>query len=308
MSYNKYYLYKKQVSYDRGTTWEDVTPLETVPSGDSIGTYDTLEECESGYTPSPSYSGQYFTFEALEDGTFSFISFSNDNISYSIDSGNTWNTLASNTNSPTVTAGNKIMWKSTLASVSSSGIGRFTSTGRFNVEGNTMSLLYEDNFENQISLSGKTKVFEYLFSTCTGITSAENLVLPSTTLTTDCYHGMFWDCTNLTTAPVLSATTLGSRCYGRMFMGCTSLTTAPDLPAITLVSDCYEYMFYGCTSLNYIKCLATNVSGASATEHTENWLYNVSSTGTFVKNASIPKLNWPSGASGRPIDWTVQNA
>jgi hypothetical protein len=47
MSYRKYYLYKQQVSYDDGETWEDVSPLVTTPSGDSIGEYATLEECES---------------------------------------------------------------------------------------------------------------------------------------------------------------------------------------------------------------------------------------------------------------------
>jgi len=46
MSYIKYYLYKKQYSSDGGQTWYDVTPLETVPSGDSIGTYVTQAECE----------------------------------------------------------------------------------------------------------------------------------------------------------------------------------------------------------------------------------------------------------------------
>lgn len=57
MAYKKYYLYKKQASYDQGKTWEDVTPEEYAPSGDPIGYYDTLEECmaqyrtiQSGYT------------------------------------------------------------------------------------------------------------------------------------------------------------------------------------------------------------------------------------------------------------------
>jgi hypothetical protein len=43
MAYKKYYLYKKQVSYDQGETWEDTG--EYAPSGSSIGTYSTLEEC-----------------------------------------------------------------------------------------------------------------------------------------------------------------------------------------------------------------------------------------------------------------------
>lgn len=47
MSYKKYYLYKKQVSNDNGQTWADVVPEELIASGESIGTYDTLAECET---------------------------------------------------------------------------------------------------------------------------------------------------------------------------------------------------------------------------------------------------------------------
>ena len=47
MAYKKYYLYKKQVSYDQGETWEDTG--EYVPSGDPIGYYDTYEDCIAHY-------------------------------------------------------------------------------------------------------------------------------------------------------------------------------------------------------------------------------------------------------------------
>lgn len=47
MSYKKYYLYKQEVSYDDGETWEDVSPTVTTPSGDPIAEYATLEECEA---------------------------------------------------------------------------------------------------------------------------------------------------------------------------------------------------------------------------------------------------------------------
>ena len=46
MTYKKYYLYKEQVSYDGGVTYQDVEPLTTTPSGDPIASYSTLEECE----------------------------------------------------------------------------------------------------------------------------------------------------------------------------------------------------------------------------------------------------------------------
>lgn len=46
MPYNKYYISKKQYSTDSGQTWIDVYPLETTPSGDPIGSYSTMNECE----------------------------------------------------------------------------------------------------------------------------------------------------------------------------------------------------------------------------------------------------------------------
>lgn len=50
MSYSKYYVYKEQTSTDGGASWQ-YTGNET-PSGESIGTYSTLQECEgSGPTP-----------------------------------------------------------------------------------------------------------------------------------------------------------------------------------------------------------------------------------------------------------------
>lgn len=48
MPYKKYYIYKEQVSVDMGETWDDTG--NRAPSGDSIGEYSTLAECE-GKTP-----------------------------------------------------------------------------------------------------------------------------------------------------------------------------------------------------------------------------------------------------------------
>lgn len=62
MAYNKYYVYKRQVSTDNGQTWTDVYPLETKPYGSPIGTYGTLDECNgifkfrADYSDSTTYS------------------------------------------------------------------------------------------------------------------------------------------------------------------------------------------------------------------------------------------------------------
>ena len=141
-----------------------------------------------------------------------------------------------------------------------------------------------------------------MFEDCTNLTSAPEL--PATTLADGCYQYMFQGCTGLTTAPELPATTLAGWCYDSMFQDCTSLTTAPELPAITLATSCYGYMFSNCTSLNYIKCLATDISASTCTS---DWVSGVQTTsGTFVKAPSMS--SWPTGASGIPNNWTVEDA
>lgn len=153
-----------------------------------------------------------------------------------------------------------------------------------------------------------------MFEGCNSLTAAP--ALPTTTFTDygfdeqtfeeygslDCYMMMFKDCTSLTEAPELPATKLIHGVYQNMFQGCTSLQKAPVLPA-TKVADCaYSYMFDGCTSLNYIKCLATDITEEGAVNC---WMNDVPAGGTFIKSAA---MDWPSGASGIPTGWTVDNA
>ena len=242
VGYNKYSVEKKQQSTDGGTTWTDVSPIET-RQGELIEANST----DCGYVPPTpgGYETQYLTFEAIEDGTFTFTGKNSNSLSYSLDDGQTWTALASGSASPTVTAGNKIMWKGTCTP-SNTGIGKFSSTGTFNAYGNTMSIVHGDNFRNSITISDYQ--FASLFNN-TKVVNAENLVLPATTLNRSCYFEMFQGCTSLTTTPELPATTLANYCYQYMFKGCRSLVNAPELPAETLANYCYCCMFLGCTSL-----------------------------------------------------------
>ena len=278
----------------------------------------------SGDTPTPTLPN-YLRFVARQNGSFRL---SGNTVEYSLDSGTTWTELASDTESPSVSSGSIIMWKATNPPlVTNNGIGRFYSTGQFDVEGNIMSLIYGDDFEtattisndgqfmslfygnlNVINASGMTlpstnvpaNGYRSMFTNCTNIVTAPS-VLPATTLADRCYSSMFNGCTSLTTAPSLPATTLANYCYLSMFNGCTSLTTAPVLSATTLANNCYSYMFYNCTSLNNITCLATDMSAAYCTN---GWLRGVASSGTFTKAAS---MSWPTGDSGIPDGWTVED-
>ena len=199
----------------------------------------------------------YLKFIAKSKGTFKFTKA----VSYSIDNGLNWVELAANTNSPSIKKDGEILWKATLTP-SSSGIGTFSSTANFNVEGNIMSLIYGDNYNNQTSLP-TTGTFSSLFKNATHLISASELQLPATTLTSTCYASMFQGCTSLTAAPELPATTLAGSCYQAMFNGCTSLTTAPELPATTLEGNCYYNMFNYCTLLTTAPELpATTLEGS----------------------------------------------
>lgn len=220
------------------------------------------DELVWGGEPGPDYSAMYLTIEALEDGdlTVSIV------CEYSINGGE-W-VSASNPTTISVLNGDTIRFKSNVNAADN----MFqNNTLAFNVYGNIMSLKYGDNFKGQTTVIP----LGMFFQNSTGLKSAENLVIPATTLTQSCYSAMFAgctsltkapklpatalanycyqdmfsNCTSLTTAPVLQATTLAERCYNQMFANCVSLTTAPELPATALANNCYMGMFNACTSL-----------------------------------------------------------
>jgi hypothetical protein len=142
-----------------------------------------------------------------------------------------------------------------------------------------------------------------MFSGCTSLVNAPDLTRAN--VRSGCYCYMFGNCTSLTIAPELPAilTTGDTECYYGMFEGCTSLTVAPELPSPTLALACYSRMFYRCSLINHIKCLATNISAFNCTT---NWVYGVSSSGTFEKNQNMS--SWTTGVNGIPANWTVTDA
>lgn len=268
--------------------------------------------------PEPVYSAMPLTFEIISGGTITWKT--NDKtatfnvyprtIEYSKDGGSTWTSItsASGTNAPSfsVNAGDIIQFRGNneiYGGLKGAEYSRFvaSSTLKFNIYGNLYSLISKDNYTGITSFSTKYAL-NYLFYENGGLISAKNLMLPATTLATGTYLSLFRDCGSLIEAPELPATTLKESCYSYMFGNCTKLTTAPELPATTLEESCYSQMFYGCNRLNYIKCLATSFGYMS----TSSWVYDVRSTGTFVKAASMS--SWSTGANGIPAGWTVQDA
>ena len=140
-------------------------------------------------------SARPLTFEVLEDGTFSF---SWDGLSYSLDYGTTWTTLSAGGSTPTIPAGSKVLWKGNYKAIDEDeNFGQFSSTGKFNVSGNVMSLMYGDDFKDKTDLTGSGFCFNSLFYECSKLVYASDLVLPATTLAESCYSSMFNGCSNL---------------------------------------------------------------------------------------------------------------
>jgi len=178
------------------------------------------------------------------------------------------------------------------------------STNHTELHGNIMSLVDEYNFATATSMERAS--FAGLFSGDgfpggTFIINASGLLLPATTLSENCYSGMFAGCAELTDTPVeLPALTLAPGCYSNMFEGCDKLSDAPHLPAPELVEGCYANMFDGCGSINAVTCLATTIPGSNCTT---DWLNGVDNQGTFTKAKGASC--WSSGINGIPSGWTV---
>lgn len=160
------------------------------------------------------------------------------------------------------------------------------------------SLQYTHNFGNIKTV--RPHGCAHMYEGCTSLTSATDL--PATQLGMCCYESMFEGCTGLVyVMETLPAKGLANGCYKSMFKGCTNLTESPSLPARALVENCYKEMFNGCTSLEYIECYANSTG---ATNCTESWTNNVSSSGTFVKSTLM--TSWTTGINGIPTNWTVE--
>ena len=251
-----------------------------------------------GMTEREYYTKQYLTFEAIDDCVFTFTMDANlttaciPSISYSVDGGKTW-TITENVDSqevvvttPTIAAGKTILWKSNAVQLctqpdsadvgsdmplTNAGFSTFKSTGKHNIYGNIMSLLYGDDFADKttfkeyVSTGYGAGAFTYLFgwnydwseyedkpqNFNEKIISTKNLILPATTLAPYCYYGMFLACNKMVDCPELPALNLAVACYKEMFYLCDSLLIPPVLNATTMYSECYSQLLYNCRHMLY---------------------------------------------------------
>lgn len=258
--YDKYLVQKQQV-WDDTEGWIDTDPLITA------GTLIEKDSEECGFLD---FRKQYLTFIPLDDTTFTCSvpsELTANTFEYSVDSGQTWTEWQVLTPTTTIRAGQKMYIRGGGGDDSQvCGImGHVRSDGRFNVEGNIMSLLRPtpENFSGLTDFDFygiQNGVFQFMFSE-SRVVDAENLILPATNLGKStqfvsnggirCYRGMFENCEELVKAPrELPALDLTYQCYNGMFIGCTSLTSIPnELPATSITEGSYGSMFKGCTAI-----------------------------------------------------------
>lgn len=265
------------------------------------------------------------TLEAAEDGTISIVNPGELTIEYS-KNGGAWTPATANPITIDVAAGDAVQLRGNNAAYGgfSMALGewytRITATNNIYVYGNVMSLVDATGFATATTLVDTSEGYGanlgFLFSTPEmegGLFPKENttirnhptndIVLPATTLTPNCYMYMFSGCAGLTRAPQLPAVEMKEGCYHRLFDNCTNLTTAPTLPAKKLAPNCYSCMFAGCASLNYVKCMATDIT---ADWCLDSWMEGVPAGGTFVK--ATTNNSWTTGINGIPEGWLTKNA
>ena len=264
----------------------------------------------SGGQPVPPVTIQPLTFTALEAGSTVKFNRSGVTSSYSIDGGTTW-TSGDNVTVTLANVGDKVMYKATTGTISSSSTASFTLSGQLKASGSIMSMYDEDPED---TLLDKSYMFSYYFYNQTALKDISELIIKldtSTTynsLTRPCYY-MFRGCTGISgTAKVEVSHVGGSGFLDQMFYGCSSLNRAEitGLDGGNMILNSYSQgmssMFRNCTVLNYIKCMAQYTGGTNNISMS-SFTSSVASTGTFVKATG---QNWTTGTSGIPTNWIVE--
>ena len=261
------------------------------------------------YPETVDYSKQYLTFEIVGAGdivvrTVGIIG--KKSIQCSINGGN-WETIYLSTLRKSgvidgLVPGDIIRLRGNNSTYAQSNLNYINITGSatFNIYGNIMSLVAGTRYDETDRLESDY-TFCGLFKG-SGCLSAENLILPATTITKSCYRAMFAK-SSLNVAPkILPATILADACYYYMFEDC-NIEFAPILPALTVPKEGYGNMFNGCTNLQYIECLATDISAPSATI---NWTKGIEKFGVLMKNPEMK--GWKRGESAVPTEWDIDDS
>ena len=267
----KFFKQKKQVSYDDGVTWVDVTPAEYQKG--------SLYEYDSADCPSPTPTPQYRTLTTATT-CINYDKYVLEEYQVSYDEGVTWTTTG--TSATTLIEANSedcgyvpptptFKWKATYTggttssaqcdSTSSITNGEINKTGLTSVEiGTCVTTINDDSFSSCYSLTSitipnsVTSIGERAFRYCTGLTSID---IPNSV--TSIGNGAFRSCSGLTSITIPdSVTSISSDAFGY----CSNLTSVTVLATTppTLESSA----FYGASNNLIIYVPSESVSAYKA--------------------------------------------
>lgn len=273
-------------------TWD-----QTITKGD-----DTVP---SGWTITTLSEPEYLKFTTVDDNGSKY-TFSRPGLEYSIDGGE-WTTLAAHTYTPNVPKNSNIRFRGYLTPNGSEGIGTFSSSGKFDAEGELMTLLYGEYYVGQ---TGKfaDHMFKNMFYR-TKIVNAYNLVIPynSGSYKYSCYF-MFKDCYELEVAPkeLKGNTYVNDHSFYLMFQNCPKLTKTPIIWYTFPAYNAMGGMFLNDTLLSEVYMLQTENVNNIDHLRSSNWLKGVASTGTFYANQNLTWLDTIERSGDTiPEGWTI---
>lgn len=222
----------------------------------------------------------YLCFTALEDGTFTFTIQSNvptnkvSYISYSVDNGSTWVTVNNTNNTevvvttPVIQTGDRVFWRGSATAMAnnnfSNGHTTVSSSGKFDVSGNILSLLYDKKFMQYTTTRNNNNTFYRLFDS-SKVVDASNLLMPETGSKANDYAYMFYNCSELISAPseFPVVTQEQSNCYEATFQNCVKLVNAPVIKSRNLGG---RGMFNRCSSLVSVPQITLDSTGINIRE------------------------------------------
>ena len=250
-------------------------------------------------------SVNYLKFTTVDDNGSKY-TFSRPGLEYSIDGGE-WTTLAAHTYTPNVPKNSNIRFRGYLTPNGSEGIGTFSSSGKFNAEGELMTLLYGEYYVGQ---TGKfaDHMFKNMFYT-TKIVNAYNLVIPynSGSYKYSCYF-MFSHCSELEVAPkeLKGNTYVNDHSFYLMFANCPKLTKTPIIGYTFPAYDAMGGMFLNDTLLSEVYILQTENGNHIDNLRSRVWLKGIASTGTFYANQNLTWLDTIERSEHTiPEGWTI---
>ena len=125
--------------------------------------------------------------------------------------------------------------------------------------------------------------------------------LPATVIGQGCFDGMFFRCYSIAGSVVLPATLFTNSCYNSMLRQ-TAITDIKIEATGGLQGNSMLNMLYQCSALSKIEVNIT--SWGTVATATQDWVYGLAASGTFIKPTALPEEYGPSRI---PEGWTVIN-